>query len=249
MWRSDTDVPQLGVPLVVSKEYVAMQVMRVIQTWETWLESKGLSLNTVMSDPQIQEFLAHCKTRFHAQPEQLKRQKEDAANDLAVKTRKKSRWAREQQRLAGATQMWQILSFAGKWDPDFLAQLPPVQSTETTDESKAKTKAGNEARSKYREGMNLARLRTHMEDEERKGKGKGKDRLNKQQKKLLELYDNGTLLSEANRLTKLSGHGTLKSPDQTFLQIGGSTGGYFRSVIFDWTPPDASQFDEELDVE
>ena len=73
--------------------------------------------------------------------------------------------------------------------------------------------AGNEARSKYRLGMSLDRLRMRMEDEERKGKGKGKDRLNKEQKKLLELYDNGTLLSEANRLTKLSGHGTLKSPD------------------------------------
>ena len=29
----------------------------------------------------------------------------------------------------------------------------------------------------------------------------------------------------------------------------GFAGGYFRSVIFDWTPPDASQFDEEPDVE
>ena len=145
--------------------------------------------------------------------------------------------------------MLQILSFTGKWNPNYLANLPPVTSDEPTDESKAKTKAGNEARSKFRLGESVARLRTRMENEESKGKGKAKYRLTEEQKKLLELYDNGTLLREANRLTKLSGHGTLKRPDQTFLQIGGSTGGYFRSVIFDWTPPDASQFDEQPEVE
>ena len=47
----------------------------------------------------------------------------------------------------------------------------------------------------------------------------------------------GSLEAEANRLTLISGHGRLKRRDGTFEDIGGSTGGFTRAVLHDWTPP------------
>ena len=41
----------------------------------------------------------------------------------------------------------------------------------------------------------------------------------------------------ANRLTRLSGHGRIKLPDGRSVDIGGSTGGFTRAVLYNWTPP------------
>ena len=57
------------------------------------------------------------------------------------------------------------------------------------------------------------------------------------------LYDDGTLLAEANRLTLISGNGRLRRTDGSFVDIGGSTGGYTRSVLDDWQAPDVAEFD------
>ena len=62
--------------------------------------------------------------------------------------------------------------------------------------------------------------------------------LSRQQQELLALYDNGTLLAEANRLTRISGNGRLRRSDGSFVDIGGSTGGYARTVLYDWQAPD-----------
>ena len=59
----------------------------------------------------------------------------------------------------------------------------------------------------------------------------------------MQLYDNGTLLAEANRLTQISGNGRLRRSDGSFIDIGGSTGGYTRAVLYDWEPPDVTEFE------
>ena len=59
------------------------------------------------------------------------------------------------------------------------------------------------------------------------------------------LYDDGTLLAEANRLTRISGNGRLRRSDGSFLDIGGSTGGYARTVLYDWQVPDVTEFEPE----
>ena len=43
--------------------------------------------------------------------------------------------------------------------------------------------------------------------------------------------------AEAKRLTKISGHGRFKRVDGTVVDIGGSTGGFTRAVLYNWTPP------------
>ena len=57
------------------------------------------------------------------------------------------------------------------------------------------------------------------------------------------LYDDGTLLAEANRLTCISGNGRLKHWDGSFVDLGASTGGYPRTVLHDWNPSDLTQFE------
>ena len=59
----------------------------------------------------------------------------------------------------------------------------------------------------------------------------------------MEQLQNGELLAEANRLTKESGNGRLRRADGTYLDIGGSTGGITRTLVYDWTPPDQAELD------
>ena len=63
------------------------------------------------------------------------------------------------------------------------------------------------------------------------------------QQDLLALYDAGTLLAEANRLTRISGNGRLRHSDGSFVDSGGSTGGYTRTVLYDWQAPDLTEFE------
>jgi hypothetical protein len=246
----DSGGSQPSALIVVSREHIAMQVKSVIECRENWLQAQGLAMNTRMNNPQIQDFLAHCKNEYHSRPDQVLRQEKDREQQKKAAAGKKQRWARNLQRLAGSTQMWQILSFTGQWDPQFIENLPPVNADEPTEEQKQNTKAAAEARAKYRLALSLVRLRQRLADEQtgegigNKGEGKKKRQLGKEQKGIVELLENGTLLREANRLTKISGNGRLRRDDNTFIQTGGSTGGYVRTIIYDWTPPDTSEFEE-----
>jgi predicted rRNA methylase YqxC with S4 and FtsJ domains len=64
------------------------------------------------------------------------------------------------------------------------------------------------------------------------------DLLSKKAVALLRDLDNGKLLHAANTLTRLSGHGRLRKSNGEFIDIGGSTGGFVRTVLDDWEPPD-----------
>ena len=61
------------------------------------------------------------------------------------------------------------------------------------------------------------------------------------------LYDAGTLLDEANRLTRISGHGRLRRSDGSFVDIGGSTRRYTMTVVYDWQAPDVTEFDPDTE--
>ena len=107
--------------MVVSKEFVARQVREVIRWREKWLDEKGLPRNTVMDEALQAEFLKASKDEYHNRPDQRELQKRDATDGgkQLVDGRKKARWNRNLQRLAGTAQMWQLLSFKGKFDPVF----------------------------------------------------------------------------------------------------------------------------------
>ena len=91
----------------------------------------------------------------------------------------------------------------------------------------------------------LERLQERLsQGNEAKGKGKRNARpLNRQQLRVLQEYQSGELRRQANKLTMISGHGRLKKEDHSFVDIGGSTGGFVRTVLDDWEPPDLADFE------
>ena len=128
--------------------------------------------------------------------------------------------------------MFHLLSFSGRWDPSFFATEPvPQQPGEQTEAQKRATCAAVEARAQVR----LARKYNHL---------KRKKWLHPEQMKLVSKLLDGTLEKEAARLTKISGHGRFKRADGSFVDIGGSTGGFTRTVLYDWTPPELSDDDQ-----
>ena len=122
--------------------------------------------------------------------------------------------------------MFHLLSFSGRWDPRFFETEPvPQQRGEQVKAQKRATCAAVEARAKVR----LARKYSHLKDK--------KKSLEPDQLELVSKLRDGTLEAEAARLTKISGHGRFKRRDGTVVDIGGSTGGFTRAVLYNWTPP------------
>ena len=68
------------------------------------------------------------------------------------------------------------------------------------------------------------------------------------QREILKEYQSGLLRNKANNLTVKAGHGRLKKEDDSFVDIGGNTGGWVRTVLDDWEPPDLADFDADASV-
>ena len=151
--------------------------------------------------------------------------------------------------------MWLLLSFTGRFDVAWLidsiakgGHAPPRMPGERTEEDKQKIRDGQVARSRLRRGAMLERLQERLsQGNEAKGKGKRKARpLNPKQLRVLQEYQRGELRKQANKLTMISGHGRLKKEDHSFVDIGGSAGGFVRTVLDDWESPDLADFEGDL---
>ena len=151
--------------------------------------------------------------------------------------------------------MWTLLSFTGCFDADFLGDAiakaqknAPRMPGERTDKEKAQIRDAQMARASLRRGKMLERLQQKLsQGEEAKGKGKRKAvlTLSPKQQQVLKEYESGELRRKANNLTMKAGHGRLKREDDSFVDIGGSTGGFVRTVLDDWEPPDVADFEED----
>ena len=253
---------QLAAPgeaqMVVSREHVARQVQTVIGWRERWLHEHKLPMNTVLRDDMADRFLDDAKEEYHNEPLQLDFQARDIqeGGNKKLRTGKHSRWSRHQQRLGGTAQMWTLLSFTGRFDVAWLMdsiakakQAPPRMPGERTEEEKQKIRDGQEARSRLRRGAMLERLQERIQDNSQRDARP----LTPKQLRELEAYQSGELRREANKFTKISGHGRLRKEDyelrpwdrDSFVDIGGSTGGFVRTVLDDWEPPDVADFEED----
>ena len=114
--------------------------------------------------------------------------------------------------------MWQVLSLSGKFDPNFFDNLedtgPPPD--EATRHQRHWTSRTSKARNRLRQGRNAASQSPAI--------------LTRQQQHLVELYENGKLLREANELTLLSGNGTLHRIDGEEFMIGPH--GFTKRVLY-----------------
>ena len=166
------------------------------------------------------------------------------------------------QKLGGTPQMWTLLSFTGRFDVAFLEDSIARGAKgqvhgnkirmpgEKTREQKQQVHDAQMGRASLRRGAMLERLQERLSrGNEAKGKGKRKARtLNPKQLRVLQEYQSGILRRQANNLTMASGHGRLKKEDRSFVDIGGSTGGFVRTVLDDWEPPDLADFEGDLSL-
>ena len=132
IWHNESDTED-GVPMVVSKEFVALQVKQVIERREQWLQDNGLPMHTLMNDEQKDAFLEELKAEYHGSEDQKKRQEEDRKAGRRSQTGKHQRWSRECQRRGGTTQMFHVLSFTGRWDPSY-GMAAGILDTERVDD-------------------------------------------------------------------------------------------------------------------
>ena len=147
--------------------------------------------------------------------------------------------------------MWTLLSFTGRFDVAFLenaiakgAKEPPTMPGERTAQQKQQVRDAQMARALLRRGAMLERLQERLSQGDPSGEDEGiPPRLNSKQLRVLQEYQSGKLRRQANRLTTISGHGRLKKEDHSFVDIGGSTGGFVRTVLDDWEPPDPADFE------
>ena len=148
--------------------------------------------------------------------------------------------------------MWTLLSFAGRFDVAFLedvvargAKGPPSMPGERIEQRKQQVRDAQMGRARLRRGAMLERLQERLsQGNEDKGKGKRKARpLNPNQQRVLQEYHSGELRKQADKLTMISGHGRLKKEDHSFVDIGGSAGGFVRIVLDDWEPPGLADFE------
>jgi len=150
--------------------------------------------------------------------------------------------------------MWTLLSFTGRFDVAFLvnaiargAKGPPTMPGERTEQGKKRSRDAQMGRAMLRRGAMLERLQERLSrGNEAKGKDKKAKTLNPEQQRVLQEYHSGFLRIQANKLTMISGHGRLKNDDCSFVDIGGSTGGFVRTVLDDWEPPDLAEFEGDM---
>ena len=144
--------------------------------------------------------------------------------------------------------MWTLLSFTGRFDVAYLeeaiargAKDQSKMAGERTEQQKQQVRDAQLGRARLRRGAMLERLQEKLSQGD-----KSRRPLNPKQLRVLQEYQSGELRRQANKLTMVSGHGRLKKEDASFLDIGGSTGGFVRTVLDDWEPPDLADFEGEL---
>ena len=99
----------------------ACRMQDAIERREQWLWDNSLPLDAVMNNDQRRDFLKKVKQEYANTPLQQQLAAEDR-----LQTRKggeRTRWCRELQRRCGSKQMWELVSFNGRWDPNFLRDL------------------------------------------------------------------------------------------------------------------------------
>ena len=144
--------------------------------------------------------------------------------------------------------MWTLLSFTGRFDVAYLeeaiarsAKGQSKMAGERTEQQKQQVRDAQLGRARLRRGAMLERLQEKLSQGD-----KSRRPLNPKQLRVLQEYQSGELRRQANKLTMISGHGRLKKEDDSFVDIGGSTGGFVRTVLDDWEAPDLADFEGEL---
>ena len=119
LWRKDSEEGSSWEATGVSQEYAAMQIAKVLQRREMFLTGRNLPGNHSMNDEEKDAFVQAAKTEFHGTEQQLALQRDDLLDPEHgestdwLRRRKRSRFERHKQMLAGSTAAWTVISFHG----------------------------------------------------------------------------------------------------------------------------------------
>ena len=173
-----------------------------------------------------------------------------------VKNQKRKRWHRHLQRICGSKQVWEILSFTGRFDPGLLEKAVKKDKDGQQDEEEEKQQVDQEervrlmhrkieARARYKEAC---RLKQRVDECSNSGRDASQlaQGFSSHQQRLLERLESGELLWRMNSAVGKWGHGRLETPDGHCLEIGGSTGGLTREFLDGWQPPSFLDFMRSL---
>ena len=133
--------------------------------------------------------------------------------------------------------MAEVILFTGKIQLDMLRSVAhgasqPAVNLAARPENAMLKKAATEAKFNLRHAMVLRR---------RLDSGSlCENSLSASEKELLWELPQATLLRKANAAIIAFGHGTLRNEQGNFIHIGGSTGGFARMFLENYTPPDTS---------
>ena len=227
LWFPGSDGPgeEQHVEAVVSETFVLNQIKEVIELRETWLQENDLPMDFVMRDNlERKDFLQYAKGLYHAEHDQQTRQKDDLDKGGAEKVRrgKHSRWHRELQRRLGSPALWNMVSFTGRFDENFL-QTIHATVVPRPEPRKDLTRLAQRARDHLRWGQRLHRQFL-------KGKKTKKD-FTLEENQMIRSYADGHLLDAANEATLASGWGRIKNFDGSFKDINPVGGGIVRTVL------------------
>ena len=230
------------VTVVVSQTYTVQRVRAMLLKREAWLQSQGLPLNHQMDDEQRQVFTAAMKAEYEMEPMQQELIARDmakvAAKELKKKNvadRKHSRFHRELQRRAGSKQFWEVICFSGRLDIDTLVATTPASSPQPgqdpVDVAARRTvrREAVQARTRYTHAQSLALKRIRIE-------AGSNEWLSHADHELLRSFDDDSLRTTANRLTLLSGHGTIRDRDGMQAMLGQNTHSITRRVLDSFQP-------------
>ena len=159
------------------------------------------------------------------------------------------------QRICGTKQLWEILSFSGRFDAEIVRDTQELPARDPDDEEERPVACGLPveaqeaekgrrrallhakavAKARYFEGERLAAL-------EQRGSLRAPSAA---QLDVLSQWHSGQLREHRNNAIAATGHGRLLRATGEVLDIGGSTGGGSRRILDNWQPPDWRKFLEE----
>ena len=156
----------------------------------------------------------------------------------------RSHWQLEKQRRAGSSQVWELLSFTGNADPEFLNQALQPQEKNSADERDDQDldSAVTTRRRHVKEDLRYGKM---LQRREEKDPGMVHS-LKKWEARLLEETKDGTLKRKANTAVIEAGRGRLRGDnDDDYLDIGTNQDRGVVHHILDGKrlKPDTSRFD------
>ena len=120
---TDATQPAATISVVVPPAYAAEQVMKTIQTRGEWLDWYKLPHDYVLRDETDQrDFLHWVRGAYENTEQQLALQERDfkQGGQPCVREGKQQRWGLELQRRCGSEQLWELVSFTGRFETKWL---------------------------------------------------------------------------------------------------------------------------------